>query len=239
MAVGYGVFCDQTSGSSQQVVMSSYYNLTGANLIIAPHVSSPLPVDDLDSSIWDDVEPIGITHYWSGNEAPEQKYAGAQVCWSEEALHVRFVCNQHEPLVVSSNPITDEKTIGLWERDVCEIFLAPDPVNPNRYFEFEAAPTGEWVDLGILITTSGKETDWDFQSGMSVAARVQQGRVTIGMRIPWSEKIPKPQCGAKWSVNLFRCVGPESEQRYLAWQPTETSQPNFHVPEAFGSLRFT
>jgi hypothetical protein len=62
--------------------------------------------------------------------------------------------------------------------------------------------------------------------------------VTIGLRIPWSEKIPKPQRGEEWRVNLFRCVGPESEQRYLAWQPTETSQPNFHVPEAFGWLRF-
>ena len=111
-------------------------------------------------------------------------------------------------------------------------------MNPNRYFEFEAAPTGEWVDLGILTTPSGKETDWSFQSGMSVAARVQRERVTISMRIPWSEKIPKPQRAEEWRVNLFRCVGPELEQRYLAWQPTETSQPNFHVPEAFGWLRF-
>ena len=238
MVVGYGVFCDETSGSSEQVVMSSYYNSTRSNHVIAPYLSSPLPDNDLDSSIWDDVAPIKITHYWSGHEAPEQKYAQAQVCWSEEALHVRFVCNQHEPLVVSSNPVTHEKTIGLWERDVCEIFVAPDPMNPNRYFEFEAAPTGEWVDLGILITPSGKETDWSFQSGMSVAARVQRERVTISMRIPWSERIPKPQRAEVWRVNLFRCVGPELEQRYLAWQPTETSQPNFHVPEAFGWLRF-
>ena len=219
-------------------VMSTDYNSTGAKLVIAPHVSSPLSVDDLNNAIWDDVEPVGITHYWSGHEAPEQKYARAQVCWSEEALHVRFVCNQHEPLLVSSNPITDGKTIGLWERDVCEIFLAPDPTTPNRYFEFEAAPTGEWVDLGILMTTYGKETDWDFQSGMSTAARVQRERVTICMRIPWSDRIPKPQRGDQWGVNLFRCIGPESEQRYLAWQPTQTLLPNFHVPEAFGWLRF-
>jgi len=209
-----------------------------SKIVIAPHVQSSITVDDFDISSWQQIPPVGITHYWSGHEAPKQKYAQAQVCWSEEALHVRFVCNQHEALVVSSNPVTHEKTIGLWERDVCEIFVAPDPMNPNRYFEFEAAPTGEWVDLGILITPSGKETDWNFQSGMSAAARVQRERVTIAMRIPWSERIPKPQRGDQWRVNLFRCVGPELEQRYLAWQPTETSHPNFHVPEAFGWLRF-
>jgi hypothetical protein len=218
--------------------MITDYNSAAGKLVIAPRVHSSITVDDFDISSWQHIPPIRIRRYWSGHEAPEQKYAQAQVCWSEEALHVRFVCNQHEPLVVSSNPVTHEKTIGLWERDVCEIFVAPDPMNPNRYFEFEAAPTGEWVDLGILITPSGKETDWNFQSGMSVAARVQREHVTIAMRIPWSEKIPKPQRAEEWRVNLFRCVGPELEQRYLAWQPTETSQPNFHVPEAFGWLRF-
>jgi hypothetical protein len=218
--------------------MVTNQDLAPDKLIIAPQMHSSLVVDDLDSSTWQHVPSISINRYWSGHEAPVQKHAEAQVCWSEEALHVRFVGNQHEPLVVSSNPITSEKTIGLWERDVCEIFVAPDPMNPNRYFEFEAAPTGEWVDLGILIATSGKETDWNFQSGMSVAARVQGGQLTIGMRIPWSERIPQPQRGKEWRVNLFRCVGPESEQRYLAWQPTETSQPNFHVPEAFGWLCF-
>ncbi len=224
--------------SNLLIQMVTNLNSAADKLIIAPHVSPPLEVDNLDSSVWDDVEPIRITHYWSGHEAPEQKYAEAQVCWSEESLHVRFVCNQQEALIVNSTPVTNKKTLGLWERDVCEIFVAPDPTNPNRYFEFEAAPTGEWVDLGILITSSGKETDWDFQSGMSVAALVQRGRVTIGMKIPWSEKIPKPQHAEEWRVNLFRCVGPELEQRYLAWQPTETAQPNFHVPEAFGWLRF-
>jgi hypothetical protein len=222
----------------QGTLMSIDYNSTGAELVIAPHASFSLPVDDLRSSIWRDAEPIRITHYWSGREAPAQRHAEAQVCWSDEALHVRFVCNQQEPLIVNSKPVTDKKTIGLWDRDVCEIFVAPDPMNPARYFEFEAAPTGEWVDLGILITPSGKETDWNFSSGMSAAASVQYNLVRIGMRIPWSRDIPKPKRGEEWRVNLFRCVGRELDQRYLAWRPTETLQPNFHVPEAFGWLRF-
>ncbi len=59
---------------------------------------------------------------------------------------------------------------------------------------------------------------------------------SIGMRIPWSEAIPKPAAGDVWRVNLFRCVGPEAPERYLAWRPTGTPEPNFHVPEVFGSV---
>jgi Carbohydrate-binding family 9 len=140
--------------------------------------------------------------------------------------------------VVSADPVTDRKTLGLWDRDVCEIFLAPDPSNSSRYFEFEAAPSGEWVDLGITFTASGRETDWDFASGFTTAARVENEQLFVGMRIPWSDVLPKPQSGEVWRANLFRCVGPESPDRYLAWRPTKTPEPNFHVPEAFGSLRF-
>jgi hypothetical protein len=160
------------------------------------------------------------------------------LCWSDEALHVRFVGEQHEPLVVADSPITDRKTLGLWDRDVCEIFVAPDPAHPERYFEFEAAPTGEWVDLGLVVTSTGRETDWDFNSGMEAAARIEPKSVKIGIRIPWSDAIPKPAKGDVWRVNVFRCVGPEAPERYLAWRPTHAPEPNYHVPEAFGTLRF-
>ena len=151
---------------------------------------------------------------------------------------MRFVCAQQEPLIVAEKARIDVKTLGLWDRDVCEIFIAPDPRNMSRYFEFEAAPTGEWIDLGITHTPIGRETDWDFESGITTAARLEGDRLFVSMRIPWSEAIPKPEAGEVWRVNLFRCVGPEAPERYLAWRPTHTPEPNFHVPEAFGSLRF-
>ncbi len=61
----------------------------------------------------------------------------------------------------------------------------------------------------------------------------------IAMRIPW-EAFGRgaPRRGEVWRVNLFRCVGAEPERGYLAWRPTRTELPNFHVPDAFGRLRF-
>ena len=128
--------------------------------------------------------------------------------------------------------------MGLWDRDVCEIFIAPDRAAVERYFEFEAAPTGEWTDIAIHWTAEKRESDWEFASQMTTAARVETERVTIAMRIPWSEWIRRPQQNDRWRVNLFRCVGKDPDRGYLAWQPTKTAKPNFHVPQVFGWLVF-
>ncbi|HET8783334.1 MAG TPA: sugar-binding protein, partial [Pyrinomonadaceae bacterium] len=114
-------------------------------MIVARYIAESIAVDDLDHPAWDKCEPVKIEHYWSGEPAAAARHAEARVCWSDEALHVRFVGEQHEPLVVAENQVLDKKTLGLWDRDVCEIFVAPDREHPERYFEFEAAPTGEWV----------------------------------------------------------------------------------------------
>ena len=90
---------------------------------------------------------------------------------------MRFVCRQTEPLIVGSNPQTDTKTKGLWNLDVCEVFLAPNPEQPNRYFEFEVAPTGEWIDLAVQAKPGQRETEWDFDSGMTTKARIGKGQI--------------------------------------------------------------
>lgn len=212
--------------------------MTDLDSILARYVNRPIGVDDFDDEIWEECRPVSIGHYWSGELAVRSRHGEARICWSKEALHVRFVCRQEEPLVVAENPRTERKTLGLWDRDVCEIFLAPDAERPWRYFEFEAAPSGEWVDLGIVVTPEGRETDWDFVSGITTAARLEGERLLVAMKIPWSEAIPQPKPGDTWRVNVFRCVGPEAPERYLAWRPTRTEVPNFHVPEAFGTLIF-
>ena len=206
--------------------------------VVARHINQPINVNDFDNQIWEQCEPVQIDHYWSGEPASPTRHAEVRICWSDDAVHVRFLGEQHEPLIVTDHPNTDKKTLGLWDRDVCEIFLAPDPGRPWRYFEFEAAPTGEWIDLGIIVKPEGRETDWEFASGFTTAAKLQDNRLLLGMRIPWTEVLPKPQSGDVWRVNVFRCVGPEAPERYLAWLPTRTPEPNFHVPEVFGILRF-
>jgi hypothetical protein len=207
------------------------------NTIDALNSEIDLVVSQFDHPVWTRAQAIQIARQWSGEEAPASRQAEARIVWSEKSLMVRFVCNQSEPVIVCSQPQLTTKTIGLWDRDVCEVFIAPETDNPGHYFEFEAAPTGEWVDLAINLQSNVRETDQGFQSGMTTAAKIADDQLTIIIRIPWSGSIPKPQRGDVWRVNLFRCVG-IGNGRYLAWQPTHSVEPNFHVPEVFGWLRF-
>lgn len=193
---------------------------------------------DLPSAEWAQSKPVTIDSYWSGEAAPAGRHAEVRLLWSDRALYVRYLCNQAGPLVINNHPQTITKTMYLWDRDVCEIFLAPDPTIPEKYFEFEAAPTGEWLDLGLDWTTGKRQSDWQFSSRMTTAARIEKDRVTVVMRIPWSDRLPKPQTGERWRANLFRCVSKDPTFRFLSWQPTRTPKPFFHVPQAFGWLEF-
>lgn len=204
----------------------------------ASYQPAGVSASDLDHATWASARPVRLTHYWSGEEAPAGRHAEARLLWSDEALVVRFVCRQTEPLVLSPNPQTGRKTLGLWERDVCELFVAPDEREPERYLELEAAPTGEWLDLMVRQLADERETDWEFRSGMTAAARVSGETVTIAIRVPFTGIGRTPRAGDRWRANLYRCVGAGETRGYLAWRPTYTDEPGFHVPEAFGWIKF-
>ena len=208
------------------------------DIIEARQIATDLNVADLQSADWARAHPTQIDRYWSGDPAPASRHVEARLLWSNQALYLRFVCHQGEPLIVNDKPQTEKKTMGLWDRDVCEIFIAPDPQVVERYFEFEAAPTGEWIDVAIHWTPEKRESDWQFNSHMTTAAEIGKSSVVIAMRIPWNHWIHKPQRGERWRVNLFRCVGKDPDRGYLAWQATKTPKPNFHVPQVFGWLVF-
>lgn len=166
------------------------------------------------------------------------RHTEARLLFTSGALLVRFDGKQHEPLIINDKLSLTQKTIGLWEKDVCEIFIAPNPDEIGEYFEFEGAPTGEWLDLKISNIDGKRETDWDYASGMSCYGQTESDKITVVMRIPWHALGKTPEIGEKWRGNLFRCVGTGKSRGYLTWQPTYTPQPNFHVPENFGWLEF-
>src|ERR1044071_2769690 len=202
--------------------------MSAAPTIEAVYSDALLTAESFAHPDWQRAQPVLIKRKWSGQSARESQQAEARLLWTNEALLIRFQCNQDEPLNVRANPQRDRKTIGLWETDVCEVFLAPDSDNPHHYMEFEASPQGEWVDLAIRITPNGRQTDFDFQSGMRVATETQAKQMIISMEIPWSDVLPRPVPGTLWRVNLFRCAG-VGDDRYLAWLPTYTDEPSFHV----------
>jgi hypothetical protein len=203
------------------------------------HVENDLSVSELDNKLWKKAKDVIVDRYWSGEKAPIGRHFKSKLLWSNSALYVRFEVNQTEPLIVSETANLKTKTRGLWDRDVCEIFLAPDRTEPRKYFEFEIAPNGEWIDLGIYQKTDERVTDWDYDSGMQSAAQVIEDKIVMAIKVPCKAFGKTPQAGDVWLGNILRCVGKAPTRGYLTWQPTFTKEPSFHVPERFGEFEFT
>lgn len=224
-----GLFSINIFSQSQ---MSTHARLT------VKYIGTDFDIKELDSAKWKKAAAATVEQYWSGQSAPARRHFSARLLWSEMALYVQFDAQQTESLVVSDKPRLTKKTGGLWDRDVCEMFIAPNKNNRNKYFEFEIAPTGEWVDLAIEVASQKRKTDLDYVSGMMSAARIKKVRVVMAIKIPWEAFGARPKAGDVWLGNLFRCVGKGKTRGYLAWQPTKTPKPSFHVPEKFGEFRF-
>ena len=198
---------------------------------------SDFSVTDISSDRWSGARPAVLDRSWNGEPATSGRRCEARLLWSDNALHIRFHGAQTEPFVLFDNPDVSRKRIGLWDRDVCEVFITPDPPDRRRYMEFEVAPTGEWLDL-VVDWTLDEPRDWEFDSGMAVFSEMEDGSVTMAIRIPWGAFGRKPSAGDVWFGNLFRQIGSGETRGYLAWSPTMTPEPQFHVPEKFGAFVF-
>ena len=220
-------------------IVASQNKMTSSDSLTIKHIAKDFAIERLDDPAWKSASQTKITKYWSGEMAPKGRQFETQILWSDTALYVHFSVSQSEPLVVSEKADVTTKEIGLWNRDVCEIFIAPDASQRNKYFEFEIAPNGEWIDLRIETGASlERKTDLDYKSGMTSSAKIEKDKVVMAIKIPWEAFGARPRANDVWLGNLFRCVGKDPTRGYLAWQPTETATQNFHVPEKFGEFRF-
>ncbi|HUF04618.1 MAG TPA: carbohydrate-binding family 9-like protein [Aridibacter sp.] len=203
------------------------------------HIASDFDIGELEHPLWRSAKAVKVKEYWSGEKAPKGRRFEARMLWSASYLYVKFDAAQIEPLVANEAPDLSREAEKLWERDVCEIFIAPDRVNFRHYFEFEVAPTGEWLDLKIHQKPDVRITDRDYSSGMETAARVKEDRVVMAIKVPWRSMGARPSAGDVRVGNLFRAVGKGETRGYLAWSPTLTETPNFHRPDMFGEFKFT
>lgn len=161
--------------------------------------------------------------------------------WTDRDLYLLFEC-PYTVLNLFLPADNSKKHVGLWDRDVVEMFLGDDWTNIRHYREFEIAPTGDWIDLAIDLDHENYDRNW--KSGWTTKARVDEQRHIwyAAARIPLSAVSSKTvEGGTKWRMNLYRIegLGADPQRHFLCWQPTcvQNRDPN-HVPEHFGTLIF-
>jgi len=203
--------------------------------IVAPYVSHAIKLDaPHPAAEWQAANPAAFCSDWQGKNPDPERETQVRVLWSRDTLYLRYECRYRE-LYVFDDSEANGRRDHLWERDVAEAFLQPDPSREGYYKEFEVSPNGMWIDLDVFPGGIS-----DLKSGMqrSVVMNEKSHTWVAELSIPMKALTSHFDPSAVWRANFYRIEGSREPRCYAAWQPTHTPAPNFHVPAAFGKLRF-
>jgi hypothetical protein len=223
--------------------LSSTFGGYSSNLSIESRLSDSdfVPDGDLEKLAWRKAHFVEFDHDWAGKQHYPQAATRVRSLWTPSHVYFAFWCN-HSGLNVFPEDDPKEEKDGLWERDVVEIFINPRPRRVEHYYEFEVSPNNLWIDLEIdLNRRSFNDMTWN--SGFSHATWIDEKIWTCEIRIPVRALCGEdegPSVHDEWRVNFYRAdgEGDNTVRRLLAWSPTRSPKPNFHVPSSFGLFRF-
>jgi len=201
-----------------------------------------VPDGNLDKQAWRNATWVKVDHDAFKPISFPQSATEIASLWRPAYVYFAFRCPYTTlNLFEGKDPSKDFWT--LWEREVVEVFLNPQPDRMRHYYEFEVAPNNLWIDLEInLDKTPFNDPQWN--SGFEHATRIDtQNHVwTCEMRIPVASlSATKPlEADGEWRVNFFRTDGPSdgTERRLLSWSPVQSDTHSFHSPWSFGVIRF-
>jgi alpha-galactosidase len=187
-----------------------------------------------NASSWEQSAPVRFNADWQGKNADPERETEVRLLWTPEWFFVRFGA-KFRAITVFPDAEPSGRRDQLWDRDVAEVFLQPDPSHLRRYKEFEISPNGYWIDLDIA---SGEKRD--LNSGLQRRFILNEATKTwvAELALPMKCLVERFDPTAAWRVNFYRVEGAVEPRFYSAWRPTRTAAPNFHVPEAFGELVF-
>lgn len=190
---------------------------------------------DYEDGVWENADAIHLIDVVTGGAVQEETIVKA--CWDSNALYVRYEC-------VDSYSISDFKNRNdpLYEQDVCEIFI-DDTGLGKEYAEIVVSPHNVVFDVWVTHDNEDDplaftlDHEWETKGLVTSVDEVGEKRIYT-LTIPFSNFKQYPTHGTEWRVNFFRIDDDRSGLRhYQAW--TQIGIANYHVPELFGTLRFT
>jgi alpha-galactosidase len=200
-----------------------------------------VPGGDLTKNVWKTAVAVTFDTSARGNvRFPEAETTVSSV-WTRNFVYFAYRC-KYTKLNIYEGESTVKERWELWNRDVVEVFINPEPARFNHYYEYEVAPNNQWIDLVIdLAKAPFNDAKWD--SKFEHATRIDEdSRVwNCEMRLPVSAMgVQEIQGGAEWRLNFYRADGPgdDSKRRFISWSPLPGPKMTFHQPASFGIIRF-
>jgi hypothetical protein len=201
-----------------------------------------VPDGNLDKRVWRGASWAKVDHAAFKPVTFPQSATEIASLWTERYIYFAFRC-KYTTLNLYEGQDSSKDFWKLWDRDVVEIFLNPQPERMNHYYEFEVAPNNLWIDLEIDLDKKPMN-DAQWNSGFEHATRIDAKNHiwTCDLRIPVAAlNGTKPlEAHTEWRLNFFRADGPgnDTQRRLLSWSPVHSDTNSFHSPQSFGLVRF-
>lgn len=200
----------------------------------------PIKIDGkTDDAAWTKAASVQLVRNSDGK--PLAFKTEARILYDDKFLYFSFYSRDEN--IWATMKRRDEH---LWEEEVVEIFLQPDPAKKN-YIELEVNPLGAMLDIYLIDirkpllyeSWNSAKLEWAVQIDGTVDGKAGDRAWTCEIAFPLEDAAtapnlpPKP--GETWRMNLNRVeVKPAPE--LLSWSPT--GKDDFHLPEMFGKLMF-
>jgi len=200
-----------------------------------------------DNPIWRDVEPIRLTYYM-GDKPDHFPKTQAKLLYDNQFVHVIFRVEDRYVRAIA------QKHQDAVCRDSCvEFFFTPGTNLDAGYFNLEMNCGGIMLFHFQVIPREGRlieSADLDRIKIVHQMPTIIDPEITeptdwtVQYRLPvdilekYYPGAKKPAPGVTWRANFYKCADKTSHPHWLTWSKVDKPQPDFHVPEYFGALKF-
>jgi hypothetical protein len=221
----------------------------GASALAAPpavptylvaRAAKPITIDGkIDDAGWAPAKAVELVLNRDGSASPAK--TTARLLYDDKFLYISF--RAVDDNIFATMKHRDDH---LWEEEVVEVFLQPDPLKKN-YIELEVNPLDALVDIYLLDirkplhleSWNSEKIRWAIQVDGTVDGRPGDREWTCEIAFPFEDAVTAahtpPRPGDRWRMNLYR-VEQKPSYALIAWAPTR--KDDFHIPSMFGELVF-
>jgi len=233
--------CLLTAGGGAQNVPEKKQYIRKVSMTSKFLAADFVPDGDLTKGVWKDAERVTL-----GDRMSHKPLAGSETqaasLWTPHYIYLAYWC-RYQSLNIYAGEDPAKERWELWNRDVVEAFINPQPERFLHYYEYEVAPNNQWIDLEIDLSKNPMNSAaWDSHFEHAAKIDAEHKAWTVEWRIPVSSmKASDIKTGDEWRINLYRCDGPgdDSHRRFLSWSPLPPGKNgSFHQPATFGIVKF-
>lgn len=216
---------------------------------VVRRAQQPVAADaDWDKPAWASIDAIELTQFMGPRPAHFPRTL-ARLQYDDDAIYVIFRVEDRYVLATArahQDPVCQDSCV--------EFFFTPGEHVDGGYFNLEVNAGGTMLFRHQVIPRRDpRPIAGDVLRRIRIATTLPRlvepeiAEPTVWVaeyRLPTDflrevdPQARRPARGTRWRANLFKCADASSHPHWLTWSPVNRPEPDFHVPDCFGTIEF-